>query len=154
MKIKQYVYFGLRSEVLTSDEITERLGLQPDEAQERGSRKADPPRPVQHRWNLRSDEAGLTISEHVARLIPRLEPIRASVRQLVDSGEAKATLQLVRYFGVYKAEKSGEEEEITETPEGLVKLPGQHQLLGWRLDRAALEFMAHVGAELDADEYG
>ena len=131
MKIKQYVYFALWSDVLTPEEMTERLGLQPDRALHRGSKKADPPRPIEHKWEVRSEGSGLTITEHVARLMPRLEPIRPNIRQLVGEGQAKAVLQLVRYFGF----EDGEEEEITETPEGLVKLSGQHQLLGWHLDR-------------------
>jgi hypothetical protein len=36
----------------------------------------------------------------------------------------------------------------------LQKLPGQHQLLGWHLDRDAVRLLARVGAEIDADEYG
>jgi hypothetical protein len=68
----------------------------------------------------------------------------------VGVGEVQAWLQLVRYFG----SEDGEEETIDETPEGLVKLSGQHQLLEWHLHRDTLAFLHDVGAEIDADEYG
>jgi hypothetical protein len=56
----------------------------------------------------------------------------------------------VRYFN----DDDGEEE--SPQPEGtdLIRLPGQHQLLGWHLDRRVLKFLHHTGAELDVDEYG
>jgi hypothetical protein len=56
---------------------------------------------------------GLALSEHVAHLIPRPEPICGNIHQLVESGQAKATLQLFLYFGVYDAVDRSEEE----TPE-------------------------------------
>jgi hypothetical protein len=60
---------------------------------------------------------------------------------------------VVRYLGAWLAEDEGEEEEITEI-DGLEKLPGQHQLLGWHLSRPTMEFLLDIGAELDVDEYG
>ena len=150
MKIKQYVYFGISSELLTAEEITERIGLAPDKTTGRGSRTENPPRPARHKWELGSYGPGLDISDHVDRVLARVMPRRDAIRTLVDEGEAQAWLQLVRYFDV----EDGEEEIIDETPDGLVKLGGQHQLLGWHLNRAALAFLHDVGAEIDADEYG
>ena len=66
---------------------------------------------------------------------------------------------MVRYFD----DDEGEEEVLTPSRtegvaipiwSGRVKLPGQHQLLGWHLDRKTMEFLVEVGAEVDADEYG
>jgi Domain of unknown function (DUF4279) len=150
MKIKQYVYFGISSEVLTGEMIAERIGLEPDKTMVRASRTEDPPRPKRHKWELGSYEPGLDISGHVSRVLARVEPARDAIRALVDEGEVQAWLQLVRTFGA----DDGEEEIIDETPEGLVKLSGQHQLLGWHLHRNVLAFLDHVGAEIDADEYG
>ena len=150
MKIKQYVYFGISSEVLTAEEIGTRIGLVPDRITVRGSRIEDPPRPVRHKWELGCYEPGLDISELVARVLERLEPARTEIRELVHEDGVQAWLQIVRYFGA----EDGEEEVIDETPEGLVKLSGQHQLLGWHLHRDTLEFLNDVGAEIDADEYG
>jgi hypothetical protein len=93
---------------------------------------------------------GLDISAHIAVVLARLEPARDEIRALLREGKAQAWLQLVRYFDT----EDGEDEIIDETPEGLVKLSGQHQLLGWHLDRDALVFLHDVGAEIDADEYG
>jgi hypothetical protein len=59
-------------------------------------------------------------------------------------------LQLVRYFD----DDEGEEEELSPPNAPLQKLAGQHQLLGWHLERDSLQFLARVGAEIDADEYG
>ncbi len=150
MKIKQYVYFGISSETLTAEAIAERIELQPDKTMVRGSRTQDPPRPARHKWQLGSYEPGGDISDHVSRVLARVKPARDAIRALVGEGEVQAWLQFVRNFGT----DDGEEEIIDETPEGLVKLSGQHQLLGWHLHRDVLAFLHDVGAEIDADEYG
>ena len=59
-------------------------------------------------------------------------------------------LQLVRYFDDHE----GEEEELSPPHAPLEKLAGQHQLLRWHVERDSLQFLARVGAEIDADEYG
>jgi hypothetical protein len=150
VKIKQYVYFGISSEVLTARMIAGRIGLAGDKTGVRGSHSENPPRPVRHKWELGSYEAGLDISAHVAAVLARLGPARDEIRALVREGDVRAWLQLVRYFGA----DDGDEEIIDETPEGLVKLSGQHQLLGWHLSHDTLAFLNDVGAEIDADEYG
>lgn len=150
VKIKQYVYFGISSEVLTAEKIAERVGLEPDTTMVRASRTEDPARPVRHKWELGSYEPGLDLSEHVSRVLTRMEPARDAIRGLVDEGEVQAWLQLVRTFFA----DDGEEEMIDKTHEGLVKLSGQHQLLGWHLHRNVLTFLHDVGADIDADEYG
>ena len=150
MKIKQYVYFGISSEVLTAEAMAGRIGLAPDRTMVRGSRTENPPRPVRHKWEIGSYERGLDISAHVAVVLARLEPARDQIRALVREGDVQAWLQFVRSFDA----PDGEEEVIDETPEGLVKLSGQHQLLGWHLHSDALGFLHDVGAEIDADEYG
>jgi hypothetical protein len=61
----------------------------------------------------------------------------------------RAWLQLVRHFGA----ADGEGEIIDQTPDGLVKLSGQHQLLGWHLHHATIA-LHDVGADIDAGEYG
>jgi len=99
-------------------------------------------------------ERGLTINEQVKQVVDRAVPHSSAIRDLVRTGQVQAWLQLVRYFGVFSAMKDGEEKEISVTEDGLEKLPGQHQSLGWHLDRSVLEFLVEVGAELDADEYG
>ncbi len=150
MQIKQYIYFGISSEVLTAEMIAARIGLAPDKTQTLGSRSVDPPRPRRHKWELGSYERGLDITAHVAVVLARLAPARDEIRALVREGNVQAWLQLVRNFDA----ADGDEEIVEETPDGLVKLSGQHQLLGWHLHRDTLAFLYDVGAEVDADEYG
>jgi hypothetical protein len=150
VKIKQYVYFGISSEVLTAEMIAARIGLAPDKTETLGSRLVDPPRPRRHKWELGSYGRGLDVTAHVAVVLARLEPARDEIRALVREGDVQAWLQLVRNFDA----ADGEEEIIDETPDGLVKLSGQHQLLGWHLHRDTLAFLHDIGAEIDADEYG
>jgi hypothetical protein len=155
VRISQYVYFALRSERTTAHEMTAQLGLEPDEIGVRGSRRADPPRPVCHTWKVVCRERGLTVDEQIGRVLNRLEPHADRIAALVTAIDAAepgitAILQVVRSFNG----DDGEEEDPGPTDGGLVKLPGQHQLLGWHVDRRVLTFLQRVGAELDVDEYG
>ena len=153
MRIRQYVYFSVFSETATADEIASYLDLPPDRAWVRGSRTADPPRPPTHSWQLVCDTPGLAIDEQVAEVLDRLRKIED---RLVAIGAALlgegggCRLQLVRNFD----DDEGEEEELSPPDAPLQKLAGQHQLLGWYLDAKSLKFLARVGADLDADEYG
>jgi hypothetical protein len=153
VKIRQYVYFSVYSETATADEIAAYLGLAPDRTIVRGSRSDDPPRPPQHGWQLVCDSAGLRIDEQVGSVLDRLRTIED--RLLTIGGDllgqvGGCNLQLVRYFD----DDEGEEEELSPPNAPLQKLAGQHQLLGWHLERDSLQFLARVGAEIDADEYG
>jgi hypothetical protein len=69
-------------------------------------------------------------------LVTRLQPARAAIKTLVATEEVAAVLQVVRYLD----DAEGEPEDLTPSAEGLEKLPGQHQLLGWHLDQRAMEF--------------
>jgi hypothetical protein len=80
IKIKQYAYFAIGSDVLTPDEIARRVGLPPDRALLRGSRIENPPRPAIHKWEIRCDEPGLPVNEMIARVLARLEPSRSAIR--------------------------------------------------------------------------
>lgn len=150
MKIAQYVYFGIRSDTLITEEITQRVGLAPDSSRVRGgSRSADPPRPVHHVWAVECKGQGMDVAQQTADVMRRVIPCRDNIRKLVATGEAKAWFQIVRTFNA----ADGEEEEITEAGD-LVKLGGQHQLLGWHMDGEIVQFLADVGAAIDCDEYG
>jgi hypothetical protein len=150
MKIKQYVYFGIGSEMLPPDEIGRQVGLPPDRALLRGSRTKSPPRPAIHTWQIRCDEPGLPIDEMIGQVMARLAPSRAAIRELVKTSDhTTAWLQIVRNFNTDDGE-----DEVIDVDDGLEKLAGQHQLLGWHLNRDVLDFLSEVGAELDADEYG
>ncbi|MBA3509481.1 MAG: DUF4279 domain-containing protein [Thermoleophilaceae bacterium] len=49
----------------------------------RGSRTASPPRPVEHAWEVRCDERGLTVDEQVDKIVARLSPYRPAIRKVV-----------------------------------------------------------------------
>ncbi len=152
MRIRQYVNFSVYSDTATAHEIASYLGLAPDRIRGRGSRSTDPPRPPQHSWQLLCDSPGLTIDEQAASVLDRLRGVEDRLvtigADLLGEGGG-CYLQLVRYFN----DDEGEEEELSPPDAPLQKLAGQHQLLGWHLDAASLNFLSRIGAEIDADEY-
>ncbi|WP_354481358.1 DUF4279 domain-containing protein [Leifsonia sp. 563] len=154
VRIRQYVYFRLFSETVTADAITEALGLDPDRVSVRGSRRVDPPRPVTHSWQLRCGEPGLRVDEQVERVVRRLQPIDARIRELVATADVEAVLQIVRNFDAEDGEREILDVSVSPAGDTLTKLAGQHQLLGWHLDARTLAFLSNIGAELDCDEYG
>lgn len=152
MRIRQYAYFGLSSDVLSPEELTARVGLAPDEVLVKGSWMPSPPRPATNHWKLEAVSVG-RVDEMLAELVDRVRPAAPAIKALVDDGNASATLQVVRYFD----HPEGTEEELTtiETPTGeATKLPGQHQLLGFHLDADLVRFAAAHGIEIVVDEYG
>jgi hypothetical protein len=150
LRIRQYSYVAVSSAELSGEDLAQRLGLRPHRVVVAGSTSTQPLRPPEHSWQLVCDEPGLTVDQQLKRLVAELEPARTALVQLRATGDATVNLQVVRYFG----DAEGEEEALTTTPEGFVRLPGQHQLLGWHLGQQVLAFMVAVGAELDFDEYG
>lgn len=155
MIVSQYAYFALTSSRVPAAEITARLGIEPDEIVVRGSRNADPARPARHRWKVACRKPGLTVDDQIARIVDRLFEHAGRIGELAveledtDGGPSASVLQVVRVF----EHPHGEEEDLTSPFEGLQKLPGQHQLLGWHLDVRVLEFLRLTRAELDVDEY-
>lgn len=155
MRISQYAYFAVRSRRMSADEITARLGIDPDERVVRGGRDARPPRPARHVWRVVCRKPHLTVDEQIARVVDRLFEHAGTIGALVAEldradGEIHAgTLQVVRVF----EDPQGEEDDLTGPVEGLEKLAGQHRLLGWHLDARTLEFLRLTRAELDVDEY-
>ncbi|MER7457227.1 DUF4279 domain-containing protein [Micromonospora sp. NPDC126480] len=155
MIVSQYVYFALSSERVSAAEITARLGIEPDEIAVRGSRVASPARPACHRWKITCRKPGLTVDEQISRIVDRLFDHAERIGELaveldaIDGERGASVLQVVRVF----EHPDGEEEDLTSPVEGLEKLPGQHQLLGWHVDARVLEFLRLTRAELDVDEY-
>jgi hypothetical protein len=154
--ISQYAYFALKSTSMPASEITARLGIEPDEAVTRGSRRpADPVIPAAHCWRMVCRTPGMTVDEQISHIVDRLfvhAPrigVLAAELDRTDGGPGSAVLQVVRVF----EHPAGEPEDLSGPVDGLEKLPGQHQLLGWHLDRRTLEFLRLTGAELDIDEY-
>ena len=152
VRIRQYATFTLFSGSMTAGEITARLMVEPDKIRTRGSRQAAPPVPAHHAWKIVCDHRSLTVEGQVGQVIDRLRPHQDAIAELVrePAADCTAQLNLVRYFG----DDDGEEEERSSPDSRLQKIPGQHQLLGWHLDRGTIAFLAAVHAEIDVDEYG
>ncbi|MFF4424667.1 DUF4279 domain-containing protein [Streptomyces sp. NPDC001549] len=149
MPLDQYVYFALSSERTSAQEMTARLGMEPDETTVRASRIIRPAIPVCHSWKIVCREPGLRVDEQVAHVLDRLRPhtdrIAELARQLSQEPEPghAAVLEIVRYFR--DADEPGKAGQADPT--------GKPGLFGWHLDRDALDFLAATGAVLDVDEY-
>ena len=154
VRIRQYVYFALKSETLPAYAITARLGIEPDTVRVRGTRCVDPPVPVCHSWAIECRLAGLTVNEQATRVLDRLRPAADHIRTLMANSDVSAILQVVRYFNADDGELDRCDPIVTDSGLVLQKLPGQHHLLGWHLSAEDLTFLASMPAELDVDEYG
>ena len=141
MPVRQYVYLALSSHLTSATEMTVALGVEPDRATIRGSRRTEPAAvPVAHRWIVECRDSGLAVDGRIARILKRLTPhadaIAALVTRLDAESEAgpSAILEVVRYFNG----------------------PEQHSstgILGWHLGRDVLDFLHATGVALDIDEY-
>ncbi|MHA3703124.1 DUF4279 domain-containing protein [Jatrophihabitans sp. YIM 134969] len=153
MKISQYVYLCIYSQTIDAEQITDALGVAPDAVKMRGSRTAQPPRPLEHSWQIECRDAGMAIDDQVEALLDRITPVVAKLRALVDESDVSVGLQMVRSFD----DEGGEDELLPEikTEDGrhLVKLSGQHQPLGWVLKPEQIQLLGSVGAWISADEY-
>ncbi|WP_097880280.1 DUF4279 domain-containing protein [Streptomyces sp. st140] len=154
MPLRQYVYFALSSRRITAQEITDRLGIEPDETRVINPRRlpADPAKPFCQVWQVVCREPGLHVDEQIARVLGRLRPQTDRIAELMkqfnsaeDEGEPglEAWLEVVRYFN-----DDEQEEETGQAREG-----EKRNLFGWALDREAIEFLAATGTLLDVDEY-
>ncbi|WP_405526346.1 DUF4279 domain-containing protein [Streptomyces avidinii] len=146
MPVDQYVYFALSSEFTSAQEMTARLGVEPDETTVRGSRIIQPAIPVCHSWKIVCREPGLRVDEQMACVLNRLRPYTDRIVELVgqlgqepETGNV-AVLEIVRCF-----RDAGEP--------GQTDPAGKPNLFGWHLDRDVLDFLAATGAVLDVDEY-
>ncbi|MGW6469254.1 DUF4279 domain-containing protein [Streptomyces rubiginosohelvolus] len=146
MPLRQYVYFALSSRRVTAQEITDLLGIEPDETRVINPRRlpADPAKPFCQVWKVVCREPGLHVDEQIARVLSRLRHRTDRIAELMkqfNSAEdeeepgLEARLEVVRYFNDEQQER------------------GEHNLFGWALDREAIDFLAATGAYLDVDEY-
>ncbi|GAA2999913.1 hypothetical protein GCM10020229_10250 [Kitasatospora albolonga] len=141
MSLTQQVYFAISSVGTTVDEITQLLGVEPDEVTVRGSLSTSPHIiPFCHVWTVVCREPGLPVDEQIDQVIGRLRPCMEALTDLTARlGPGNAILQVNRWFNLHD-----------ERPPGS---PDDTNLLGWHLDRAALDFLAATGADLDVGEY-
>jgi hypothetical protein len=143
MPPRQYAYFALFSQHTSADDMTSQLGITPDEVTVRGSRFTEPAVvPVNHSWMVVCREPGLRVDEQITRILDRLRPHTDRICDLTGQlarTDGGAVLHIVRYFN-----------DTGQTHPGAADAP---TLLGWHLDRKALDFLNATGAELDIDEY-
>ncbi|MFJ4851466.1 DUF4279 domain-containing protein [Streptomyces sp. NPDC088733] len=70
MSLTQYVYFAISSAGTTADEITQLLGVEPDEVTVRGSLTTPPHTiPFCHCWKVFCREPGLPVDEQIDQVI-------------------------------------------------------------------------------------
>jgi hypothetical protein len=72
VRIRQYAYFAVFSGSMPATEITARLMIEPDEVKTRGSRRVEPPVPVDHVWEVICDDRGMTVDEQVRKVVDRV----------------------------------------------------------------------------------
>lgn len=152
MRLRQYVYFALKSEEVSAAEITASLGVEPDEVVVRGSRQTDRfVRPVCHIWKIVCREPNMTVDEQIDQVLGRLLPSADRIGELAaepgraDERPISSVLQVVRYFGDEDEDSTAQVEQ--ESPE-------QHNLFGWHVGAEVLDFLRRTHAGLDVDEYG
>ena len=106
---------------------------------------------------------GLCVDDQFLEVMSRVEPAADRIRALVEELRSRGDDASTRMSVVRKFSDDDDDEEEGESDDGgvdmvegreFVRLGGQHQLLGWQLDRRALDFLQRVGADLDVDEYG
>ncbi|MDQ6806503.1 MAG: DUF4279 domain-containing protein [Actinomycetota bacterium] len=149
MRIQAFVAFVVTSEQLDPVEIQRHLGMTADKTSRRASQLKDPPRPRFNVCRFQCSDSTLPITEQIEQVAARVKPISHAIRRLVEESDAGAKLSVVRYFN----DPDGEEERIDQAGD-LVKLAGQHQLLGWHLSAELLRLLIDTHAILDVDEYG
>lgn len=154
MRVRQRVYLKVTSAALSPHAISNLVGLEPTESAAMGSRDPVLVLPRFHMWSYASgvDEAA-TLEDHLGPLVSVLLEHTAGFKAASDHGETWTELQVVRYF------KDGGEDFDESTygldpDSSLVRLGGQHPLLGWHLEPDVLRLLSSCGMALDVDEYG
>jgi hypothetical protein len=140
VSLTQYVYFAISSVGTTADEITQLLGVEPDEVTVRGTLSTSLHIiPFCHVWKVVCREPGLPVDEQIDQVIGRLRPHMEVLTDLTTRlGPGSAILQVNRWFNLHDDQPSGSSDDTH---------------LGWHLDRAVLDFLAATGADLDVSEY-
>lgn len=155
MKMSQYVYFSLASEVVTAAEITAELGLNPDKTTTRGSRTLSTRVvPINHSWEIHSRDQTRQIDDQAAEVLDRLRPIDAKLRQIMAGANVAAHLVFVRYFNDDEGIDEVLDQHVASDGTLSGRFAGQHQMLGWYLSTEQLRYLASIPAAISADEYG
>jgi hypothetical protein len=150
MRITQYAHFVVASDVFDPDDITGTLLLEPTSVSWRGTRSTDPMIPRTNLWRYRARGEG-TLDELVRELVDLFEPLGD---QLLTLTAAKSTWISIAIFRSFDDPEGVEEDGgPDDLPPNLVRLEGQHQLVGFHLDPALMRRLVDMNCSIDADEY-
>jgi Domain of unknown function (DUF4279) len=149
VRLRQYVYFSLWSDSITPDELTARIGIEPDCIHVRGSRFPGPnPVPRHHMWEVRCDEHNMKMDAQIESVLGRIAPAQEAIREVItEHDDVSGRLKAGRFFG----DEKGDAPIVTRRADGEIVDTGS--IFGWGMSVEALGFLAHVGAYLDIDEY-
>lgn len=151
--MRQHASFVVQSDVRHPDEISELFQFEPDVSKAKGSSNKARQVPRTHLWEVKAEGTSAPVDAQIREIISRLGPIADRILRLVEDGTCKAVLRVSRHFN----DPDGEEEHHDPIISGhgiLRILSGQHQLLGWLVDREIIDFLVATGAVITVDEYG
>jgi hypothetical protein len=131
MKVQTQACFAVSSDVLSPDEMADRIGVEPSSVTVKASKRLDPPVPKDNAWQIDSGlEPGAPLWRHLEALRELVAPASGKIAELCQ-GEPIAVLGIVRKFSL--ADKEAD--------------------LGFWLDEPWLAILRQTGAVLDVDEY-
>jgi hypothetical protein len=131
VRVETRVYFAVASDELSPAQLTDRIGMQPSAALEKGSRRPMPPMPATSAWKLDSGlDRDAPLTDHLDALLVLIALLADKISELCE-GESAARLQIVREF---------------RSSEGEVGL-------GFALDERWLQVLSQTRAFVDVDEY-
>ncbi|KAA2252435.1 DUF4279 domain-containing protein [Solihabitans fulvus] len=144
MHTLQHCYFALKCTTVSAAEITDRLGLQPDEVMVLGSKLPEQQVPRCHAWKI-VRQSTESVGDQIQHLVDRLSPVHTRLFDLVAESEVDPVMQVVRYFH--------HQQGVQALLDGFPPMPHAHRPLGWSLPLPVLDFLSSARCELDVDEY-
>lgn len=156
MKVRQSAHLEIYSAELSPEEMTEALGIPPDESALKGSRKVGRNWwPVEGRWILNSGlPKTVDLNDHLDALFARATPILPAVQALLASERATGGFYIHRDFEPGPEDEAVLEVRTSHLPPGLSLLRGQHPLLGFALDPSRVAVLAQFGLGIEITETG
>jgi hypothetical protein len=106
--------------------------------------------PRSNLWKYVATGSG-TVDNLVRELVDVFEPLSDRLRQLTADGASWIVIRIVRSFD----DPDGVEDDDggPDLPGNIVRLGGQHQLVGFHLDEQLMARLVALGCALDFDEY-
>ena len=175
MKVRQYAYLSVKSDVLDPDAITQLLGSEPDDAKAKGAKRSHPrPVPRCHLWAVHSGYSRTSsLTDHFDGLFSKISGHVEILKGLAARDDTCVIWQVVRNFdpGPEDAAVLGDSLRDEDMPKhvgapGQLEIPldlpsepalytlrGQHPLVGFDIDSKILTFLANAGITMNFDEY-